>query len=114
LTTVRTDFDVEIPEWKYKIWLKYFAPKVENLQAGGYRVDVPMTLENVFTKVLMKPVYTDLTITILPGWNSYDIDDYLYRKDIIENPGDFLLALRDNFSKYKTEYSFLDGVMSVE
>ena len=105
---------LDIPEWKYKLWVKYFAPEIKNLQAGGYKVENTMELREVFTKVLVKPVYTDLTITILPGWNSYDIDDYLYRKDIIQDPGDFLLALRDNFSKYQKDYSFLEWVPSIE
>lgn len=87
--------------------MKYFAPKIENLQAGGYKVDSTLELSEVFRTILVKPVFTDLTITILPGWNSYDIDDYLYRKDIIENPGDFLMALRDGFGKYQSEYTFL-------
>ena len=73
-----------------------------------------MKLEDVFAQVLVKPEFTDLTITILPGWNTYDIDDYLYRKDIIVNPGDFLLALRDNFTKYQHDYPFLEGTESLE
>ena len=114
VSTLDTSLDLDIPEWKYKLWVKYFAPEIKNLQAGGYTVEKTMELREVFTKVLVKPVYTDLTITILPGWNSYDIDDYLYRKDIIQDPGDFLLALRDNFSKYQKDYSFLNGVPSIE
>ncbi len=106
--------DITISPWKYKLWVKYFAPKIENLQAWGYRVENNTSLESVFSTILTKPIFTDLTITILPGWNSYDIDDYLYRKDIIENPGDFLLALQENFIEYQKEYPFLQGVKSIE
>lgn len=116
-TTVGTlpeSLDLDVASWKYKLWVKYLAPEIKNLQAGWYRVETPMELSDVFRTVLEKPVYTDLTITILPGWNSYDIDDYLYRKDIIENPGDFLLALRDNFFTYQKDYAFLEWVTSLE
>ncbi len=112
--TLQGDLKLKIPEWKYRFWVKYFAPKIENLQAWWYAVESTMKLEDVFSKILVKPVFTDLTITILPGWNSYDIDDYLYRKDIIVNPGDFFFAMRDNFTKYQQVYSFLAWVTSLE
>ncbi len=114
VNTLPASLKLKIPDWKYKLWVKYFAPKIENLQAGGYKVDSTLELDEVFRTILVKPVFTDLTITILPGWNSYDIDDYLYRKDIIENPGDFLMALRDGFGKYQSEYTFLHWVTSME
>ena len=41
-------------------------------------------IENLFKNTLVKPLYNDLTITILPGWNMYDIDTYLSEKKIIE------------------------------
>lgn len=107
-------FDMDITLWRYKLWVKYRAPKISNLQAWGYRVDRPMMLRDIFSTVLQKPIYTDLTITILPWWNSYDIDEYLYTKGIISHPGDFLLTLRENFSSYRQTYTFLDGVSSVE
>ena len=114
LSNLPESLELSVADWRYKLWLKYLAPEIKNLQAGGYKLESDMTLREVFATTLQKPVYTDLTITILPGWNSYDIDDYLYRKDIIEDPGDFLLTLRDNFSKYQAEYPFLEWVPSLE
>jgi hypothetical protein len=55
----------------------------------------------------------DITITILPGWNMYDIDSYLSDKKIIPT-GAFLLAARDNFSTFQTKYTFLAGKLSME
>jgi hypothetical protein len=36
-----------------------------------------VTLGTLFEKILSNPLAKDLTITILPGWNIYDIDAYL-------------------------------------
>jgi hypothetical protein len=36
-----------------------------------------VTLEEALRTSLLKPIHTDITITILPGWNKYDIDAYL-------------------------------------
>jgi cell division protein YceG involved in septum cleavage len=58
-------------------------------------------------------VHTDITITILPGWNMYDIDSYLSDKKIIPT-GAFLIAARDNFATFQTKYSFLTGKLSME
>jgi cell division protein YceG involved in septum cleavage len=52
------------------------------LQAGSYKLDADKTLMEVFEKTLTKPTYDDLTITILPGWNIYDIDASLAEKKI--------------------------------
>ncbi len=59
------------------------------------------------------PLYIDQTITILPGWSSYDIDSYLSSKGI-GSTGDFLEVSRINFTKYQSEFPFLIGVSSLE
>lgn len=74
---------LEINATRYKIWLKYFAPSVPKLQTGTYKVTKSTTLSDTIASVLTKPTYTDITITILPGWNMYDIDAYLSEKKII-------------------------------
>ena len=66
--------DISIPSWKYKLWIRFFAPKPPNLQAGIYQVTKSITLEESFGSVLKQPTSLDQTITILPGWNIYDID----------------------------------------
>jgi hypothetical protein len=50
--------------------------------AGEYEAVRGTTVETFFTDSIAKPVHTDITITILPGWNMYDIDDYLVGKNI--------------------------------
>jgi UPF0755 protein len=104
---------IPINTTRYKIWLNFFAPELPKLQAWTYTVDTPMSLSEVITTVLKKPVYTDITITILPGWNMYDIDAYLSDKKIIPTWA-FLLAARDNFTTFSEKYDFLKWRTSME
>jgi UPF0755 protein len=105
-------FSLNISDTKYKLWTKFFAPGVK-LQAGTYKVTDDTTIDGLFRDILTKPTYDDLTITILPGWNIYDIDAALSEKKIIKT-GDFLLALRDHFSDLQAKYPFLAGRTSLE
>lgn len=68
---------------RYKLYLRFFAPKIPSLQAGTYEIERDMELSRVLSETLKSPKYTDLTITILPGWNMYDIDSYLSSKKIL-------------------------------
>lgn len=104
---------INIGNTRYKLWLRYFAPSLPKLQSGTYKVSKSTTLSNVITGVLTKPIYTDITITILPGWNMYDIDSYLSDKKILPTWA-FLIAARDNFSSFEAKYSFLKWRMSME
>ncbi len=113
LTELPTILSVETLSWRYKLWLRYFATTTPKLQAGTYNVEKTTTLSEVFSNILTKPVVTDLTITVLPGWNIYDIDDALANKKIIE-PGALLLAARDHFSTFQSKYAFLRGRLSLE
>lgn len=105
--------DIDIGATRYKLWLKFFADSLPKLQAGTYTVADGTTLEETLKDVLTKPVHTDITITILPGWNMYDIDSYLSDKKIIP-AGAFLLAARDNFSTFQEKYSFLEDRLGME
>ncbi len=105
-------FSLDVNETTYKLYLRFFAPKV-NLQAGTYKVEDESTIENLFKNTLVKPLYNDLTITILPGWNLYDIDTYLSEKKIIETWA-FLLAARDHFFDLSKKYPFLEWKTNIE
>ncbi len=113
LSDIPNVFHASPNTWQYKLWLKYFAPKLPNIQAGTYEVERTTSLSEVFSTVLTKPVQTDLTITILPWWNIYDIDAYLSEKKIIEAWA-FLLAARDHFSALQSKYLFLKDRLSLE
>jgi cell division protein YceG involved in septum cleavage len=104
---------INISEYRYKLWLKFFYSESPKIQAGTYTVDIPTEFRSFLQNTIKNPTYSDLTITILPGWNMYDIDEYLSSKKILA-PGAFLLAARDNFEAFQKKYSFLDGVTSLE
>lgn len=102
-----------IASWRYTLWLRFFGPKNIDIRTGTYETKTPTTISDFLTKTLTKPLYIDQTITILPGWSSYDIDAYLAGK-WIGKVGDFLDASRINFSQYQTDFPFLAGVTSLE
>lgn len=101
-----------ISSWRYRLWVKFFAIK-PTLQAGQYVVASWTTLSDFFLKNLKHPTYTDTTITIIPGWNIYDIDNYLASKGI-SKVGDVIATMNMNFSLYKKEYPFLKEKNSLE
>jgi cell division protein YceG involved in septum cleavage len=98
---------LDVSGLRYSLWMRFFAPKNITLQAGTYEVPRSTTLSLFFQNILSKPKHTDLTITILPGWNIYDIDNYLVGKGIAR-AGDFLTDIEMNFDIYKREFSFLE------
>ena len=73
----------EVSPWRYSLWVRFFAPADITLLAGEYEAMRGTTIETFLTKTIKTPVHTDITITILPGWNMYDIDAYLSDKNII-------------------------------
>lgn len=102
-----------ISDWRYNLWVKYFSPEDVTLMAGEYEAVRGTTVETFFTDSIAKPVHTDITITILPGWNMYDIDDYLVGKNISKT-WEFLRVASDRFWEYQTKYEFLKGLDSLE
>jgi len=62
--------------FSYKLWLKFFAADFV-LLSGNYHIPADATLASVVRSTLTKPTAEEKTITILPGWNIYDIDAYL-------------------------------------
>lgn len=67
--------DVESDSLAYRVWLKFFAPSV-SLKQGTYILGSDTTLSRLFENELKKPSFEDREITILPGWNIYDIQSY--------------------------------------
>ncbi len=102
-----------IASWRYRLWIRFFAPSTIVMQAGTYETTVPISIADFLTKTIVKPLSVDQAITILPGWNSYDIDAYLAWKNI-GGVGDFLDTARINFSTYQQDFPFLSGVTTLE
>ena len=102
-----------IASWRYRLWIRFFAPSGIVINAGTYETKDALSVSEFLTKTIKTPVYIDQTITILPGWSSYDIDAYLANKGI-GSVGDFLETSRLNFSQYQRDFPFLTGVASLE
>lgn len=103
----------KIPSWRYRLWIRIFSPNNIVLTAGTYETQTEITLSDFLNKTLKNPLYLDQTITILPWWNSYDIDAYLASK-WVGWVGDFLDTARINFAQYKIDFPFLKNVSSLE
>lgn len=102
-----------VASWRYRLWVRFFAPENLVINAGTYETTTPTTIADFLTKTMRSPLYVDQTITILPGWNSYDIDAYLATKGI-GSIGDFLETARLNFATYQHDYTYLALAPSIE
>ncbi len=102
-----------VPSWRYTLYVRFFAPRDIVLQAGEYVATRGSTIDSFLTKTIATPVHSDITITILPGWNMYDIDAYLSEKNIIAT-WDFLRVAADRFREYQGAFPWLSGVESLE
>lgn len=116
-TTVSTFNELQkiwIDNWKYRLYSKFFAPEID-LKAGYYVVENSMTLENLLKEWFKKtsPTSNEIQITLLPGWNIWDYDNYFAEKNILEK-GDFVATANKNFAKYQEKYDFLKNAKSLE
>lgn len=81
LRTLNTSQKLGIADWRYRGYLKFFGPDV-TIKAGNYITEKDLPLEEFLTSGLKETVVVDneQKITILPGWNIWDIDAYLTEK----------------------------------
>jgi UPF0755 protein len=99
------------PSWTSKLYLKGNTPNFQ-LQKWIYNISGGTTLKTLFSQ-LQKPINDDIKITILEGWNIYDIDILLTGKWLIKK-WEFLSYISDNLNIFKKEYSFLKPAISLE
>lgn len=104
--------DIPVNSTLYKAWIKMHHSDF-NLQLGSYSVGENVTLNWLFDKILSNPLAKDLTITILPGWNIYDIDAYLSHLGIISS-GQFINASTSGFDILQKKYTFLSEAKNLE
>jgi len=103
-------FDVNY--YLYKIWVKLNYSSF-NLQSWTFSITEDITLSELFQNTLKNPDSKDIKITILPGWNIFDIDNYLSKLDIIKNWE--LIYLSENISsELYQKYGFLKDVNTLE
>lgn len=104
---------IDVADWRFKAYVRYFAPKLEKLQVGTYEIPERSTVRSVFETVLPSPNVKDLTVTFLPGWTVFDIDAYLASLGLI--PEGSLKNLDPAvFAKLSDTYPFLKGRSTLE
>lgn len=96
------------------MYSKFFAPEWVKIKSGTYKTTEPLPLEKFLTEGLKEnQVFeNEISITILPGWNIWDIDAYLADKDILPK-WEFEKATKD-IAKYKSDFTFLNWATSLE
>lgn len=94
-----------------KIYLK-LNPPTKELQAWRYNLEKWINLEWVINS-LKNPISNDLEITILEGWNIYDIDSILAKNWYIKN-WDLINLNKENLDSFKKEFSFLKDTATLE
>lgn len=114
LSTLNASQNLSVAEWRYKWYVKLFAPSV-NIRAWYYETSDTLSLEQFLIKWLEKttPTSSEMTLRFLPGWNIFDIDEYLTEKNIIQK-WDFIKEATDNFATYQKNFDFLKDVKSLE
>lgn len=69
-----------INETYFKIYRKYNSTK--DLKVGNYQIPKNANIEEIL-QALQSPIFQTQNITLLEGWNIFDIDEYLTNKSLI-------------------------------
>ncbi|MDD3302173.1 MAG: endolytic transglycosylase MltG [Candidatus Gracilibacteria bacterium] len=93
-----------------RFYLKFNPPK--DLKAGTYSLTGGLSLEGIINS-LNTPITNDVSITILPGWTIYDIDDLLTKNSLI-NKGELIEYNEKNIITLKGNYFFLKNASTLE
>lgn len=103
---------ISIGSFPYKLYTR-FKQKDFVLQAGTYHMDSEQTLDELFNQTLTHPISKDITLTVLPGWNIFDIDAYL-TKEGITKAGDFTIASENISDDLRNAFSFIGTAKTLE
>jgi len=123
---LENDLKVSIKEWTSprtalmnNFWLKkihlqisWYDKKITNLQVWSYVFQKWNTLDDIVRIFNKWPVVELDKITLLPWWNVYDIDSYLYNNWLI-NSWEYINEIK-NVSKYSEKYQFLKWLETLE
>ncbi|MCD5380534.1 endolytic transglycosylase MltG [Candidatus Gracilibacteria bacterium] len=96
-----------------KIYLK-FNPQTKALQAGSYKIKEGTKFSELFEQ-LNEPIKSEeITVTILEGWNIFDIDEYLTNRELIEEGAFMKYARTNGIEELKPKYPFLENAITLE
>ncbi len=70
---LKSRLSIPISDLRYTLYLRLFQREAR-LVAGTFILKESHPLSEILRTRLQKPDTTDLSLTILPGWNIYDID----------------------------------------
>jgi UPF0755 protein len=103
---------IPVASWRFRLYMRFYQANFK-LQTGTYEIPEAMAFRDALRDRLAKPTTTDITITILPGWNMADIDGYLAKVGI-SKPGDLLQLDAKTIKDLKAKYAFLNGLDTLE
>lgn len=99
-------------ETYFKVYLKLNTPDF-TLQKWKYALQAGQSLDQIFES-LKTPIPEDSQVTILEGWNIYDIDNLLASKWLIQSWEFTSQAEGESFYKYKYDFSFIADASTLE
>lgn len=103
---------IQVNPFLFKVYTRFLVDSF-NLQAGTYSLKENTTLSLLFSDILKNPSSKDITITLLPGWNIWDMDAYLTKQGVLE-AGEFTKSAENIPPALKKEFPFLGQVNTLE
>lgn len=100
---------IEISNFYFKIYIRNH--ELPSLKAWKFYLKNGMNLEWIIDS-LKYPILDEINLTILEGWNIYDIDKMLADRGLI-NKWEFIYR-SENFDDLIPEYPFLKNMISLE
>ncbi|MDD3144962.1 MAG: endolytic transglycosylase MltG [Candidatus Gracilibacteria bacterium] len=103
----------ELNNMYYNYYIKNHKPDFE-LQVGSYKINAGSNIEQTIES-LKTPITSEIKLTILEGWNIYDIDEYLNKKGLI-NAGEYIdyVTNKEKITALSSFFSFIDNQITLE
>ncbi|MCT4616974.1 MAG: endolytic transglycosylase MltG [Candidatus Gracilibacteria bacterium] len=111
LPKLLTKYDIKLDDFYLKIYVRMGNADGFEFNAGTFKIPAGANIKDLLFS-LEKPYVNTTDVTILEGWNIYDIDKYLSDEKLITK-GDFI-KIAENYSNSENKYSFLTKGKSVE
>ncbi|MDD5770047.1 MAG: endolytic transglycosylase MltG [Candidatus Gracilibacteria bacterium] len=104
--------ELNLDNFYLKIYLNLNPKQKIKVQVGEYRIGEGENIQTIIETLKYSPKAIDKKITILEGWNIFDIDEYLTKNGLTQ-AGEFISESK-NTSKYKEKFSFLQNALTLE
>ncbi|MBT3690012.1 endolytic transglycosylase MltG [bacterium] len=85
------------------VWLKGYE---RNFKAGAHQISPSMSIKEIIT-TMIKPGGSEQVITIIEGWNVYEIAEYLEKENLVKSD-EFIEFVNNPKHDLVDNYSFLD------